>query len=115
MLETIKKVLLAALGAMRLTPEEVRVIIQEFKTQGILDEQQEAKLLEALLGHKVEDVGEAADRLGREFQRLAGLIPLVSRSEFHELEKRIQKLEEKLGPPPQVPEKLSPSGEELGH
>lgn len=112
MLEQLKKICLAALGAMKLTPDEVRTIIGEFREQGILTGEQESRLLEALLGQKTEEGREAAEGLGKELQRLAGLIPLVSRQEFQDLADRVQKIEDRMGPDPRAPDKLSPRGEE---
>ncbi len=107
MFESIKRTLLAAMKV--LTPDEVRAIIEELKAEGQLTEDQAEKLLDALLHRGRKESDDVAQRLGKEFQRLADLLPLVTRMEFRELTDRVRRIEERLGPLPEAPEELPPS------
>ena len=111
MLDAIKKTLLAALKVVALTPEELRAIIAQFESEGELTEEQGRKILEALLQRGRKDKEDVSERLGREFQRFADHLPLVSRSEFRELAARVERLERQVGAPPSAPEEVPPSGE----
>ncbi len=110
MLETIKKTILAALKAVPMTADEVRAIIREFENEGQITEEQGKKLVDALLEREGVQGKDAADRLAREFQRLAENIPIVSRREFRELAERVRRLEERLDlGASQAPEEVPPT------
>ncbi len=111
MFEAIKKTLLSALKVVALTPEELKAIIAQFESEGDLTEEQGRKILEALLSKGRREKEDVSERIGREFQRLADHLPLVSRSEFRELAERVRRIEERLGTPPVAPEEVPPSGE----
>ncbi len=109
MLETIKKTILAALKAVPMTADEVRAIIREFEVEGQITEEQGKKLLDALLQREGVQGKDAADRLAREFQRLAENIPIVSRRQFRELAERVRRIEERLDIAAQAPEEVPPT------
>ncbi len=114
MLETIKKTILTALKAVPLSAEDIRAIIREFQAEGELTEEQGKKLLDALLAKEGVEGKDAADRLAREFSRLAQLVPVVSRREFRELCERVGRIEERLGQLDRAPEEVPPPREEPG-
>jgi polyhydroxyalkanoate synthesis regulator phasin len=115
LLDAIKKTLLAALKVVALTPEELKAIIAQFEAQGELTEEQGRKILEALLQRGRKEKEDVSERIGREFQKFADHLPLVSRSEFRELAARVERLERQfeaaIGTPPPAPEEVPPSGE----
>ncbi len=97
MLEPFRKVLLAALGVGVLTAEEIRSIVDGLVQQGDFTEEQGRKVLDALSSRKVNEFEGLASRLGQDIRRLAGLLPVVSRSEFRNLDMRVRELEGRAG------------------
>ncbi len=97
LLEPFRKVLLAALGVGVLTAEEIRSIVDGLVLQGDFTEEQARKVLDALLARKPREFEGLAARLGQDIRRLAGLLPVVSRGEFHDLEMRVRGLERLAG------------------
>jgi polyhydroxyalkanoate synthesis regulator phasin len=110
-LDSLKRTLLSALKSVALTPDDIRSVLDGFVARGDLGEEQARKVVEALLERGRE--GEAArERMGKEFQRLSDLLPVVSRSELRDLTERVCRLEERLGPVPEAPEEMAPGGGE---
>jgi polyhydroxyalkanoate synthesis regulator phasin len=105
LLEPIKKTLLSLLGAAALMPDEIRRTIDELVTEGELTEEQGKRLIQLLVPPRKEGA-ETGERLGREIEKLAGLIPLVGRGEFNRLQERVRRLEERLGQAGQAPDEV---------
>ena len=116
MIESLKKALLSMLGAVTLSPEEVRKTVDDLVSEGTLTPEQAAELSRTLLGQGQKNGDETGDRFTREFQRLLARVPLVGRGELHRLEERVRKIEDRMGiRPEEAPNKVDiGEGEELG-
>ena len=103
MLEPLKKVLNSLLGAVAISPDELREIVDRLVAEGALSPEDGERLLRALLYRSRKEKDDFAERLDREVRRLVELIPLVSRPEFRRLEARVGRLEARLCVPDPAP------------
>lgn len=92
MLSSLKKTVLASLGAIAFTQEKLKKVIDDLVTRGELTREQGKKLLHTLIERGSEESEEISARILSETQSLRDLFP-VSRGEFQKLVDRVQRLE----------------------
>ncbi len=98
--DTVRSVLLAGIGALALTKDEVQDILNRLVERGELAERDARKLFEELKERPKKGMGEWEERLGKalepHLQRVLERLNLPTREDVQALSERIRALEEKL-------------------
>ncbi len=93
MLETIKKGLLASIGAVVLTREHIRQSLNKLVQEGKLSAGEAERLANEMIEDGEKELKAAQERILSLIQRGLKNLDLVSRKEFDELKKRLEALE----------------------
>lgn len=96
MLDLIRKVFLAGLGAMFLTKSKAEEVAEELVKRGELKREEVKSFIEQLLEKGREQQAQLQDALTKEFNRLRHEWGLATKADLAALEARIKHLEEKL-------------------
>ncbi len=105
MLESLRKVFLSGLGALSLTKEKLKTLIEDLIKRGELTEKQAKPLLEELWKKVQESKSVLEERIGTLVQKWVKKMDLVSREEFEELKKRVATLEKRKRSTPRTTRK----------
>jgi polyhydroxyalkanoate synthesis regulator phasin len=93
MLESLKRILAAGLGAASFSAERLRVIVDDLVRRGELTQEQADRVLGELLRHGKVEGRSLVARLSRDIVSLAEKGPFVTRREFRALLERVRALE----------------------
>ncbi len=96
MLDSVKKTLLAGLGAVAFTHDKLRSVIDDLVERGELTAAQGRKLFDTLVERGQEQSDELASGILGESRSIRDLLP-VTRLELHKVVERVEKLEARLG------------------
>lgn len=96
MLETIKSLLLASLGAAVLTKDKAMEFLEQSVAQGKMSTQEAERLAEELVAESKRQARAWGDKASQAVDKAAVALNLVQRSELEALERRLAKLESDL-------------------
>ena len=94
--EVVRTVLLAGIGALALTKEEVEQIVNRLVERGELAEKDARKVLEDLWSRRRQEVDRWAGRLEERLEKALERLNVPRREDLDALEKRLAALERKL-------------------
>jgi len=96
MLETTRKVLLAGMGAVALTQEEVEKIVKKLVERGELAQKDAQKLLKEVLEKRKKEAKRAEGELDRRIDEILGRMNVPTKSDIETLSVKITALAKKV-------------------
>ena len=98
--ETVRSVLLASIGALALTKDELEAILNRLVERGELAEKDARSLVQELVNRRKKETGEWEDRITRvlepRLRRIVERLDIPTRRDMEALSKRLSALEEKI-------------------
>lgn len=97
MKDVIRKIGLLGVGVAALTEEKLREIVKDMEKRGELSKEEGKALVEEILEERKKQRAEVGERVSREVERAMTKTGLATKDDVEKLEKRLKKLEKKLG------------------
>jgi poly(hydroxyalkanoate) granule-associated protein len=94
--ESIHKLILASIGAIALTQEELEKFIHKLIERGEIAEKEGKKLMDEVLNRRKKDIGEAENEVTRRLSDLLKSMNIPTKSDVDNLNKKIAELNKKL-------------------
>jgi polyhydroxyalkanoate synthesis regulator phasin len=96
MLDVMRKAMLAGIGALTLSEQKARVIINDLVEQGRMSSEEGEKLARELMEKADASRRELEEKVGEYARELMAKVDFVKRSEYEELLCRVEDLERRL-------------------